>query len=114
MSVCCTESGPCAGIQDSFARAYQHRGYGLIKGYLKVKHDKRRRELYLNFDHKPHTLSPLYLEIMLKNSLIYGLCLNELSSLHGLSYATCSCLWAAELKVKVRLQLRAVMLTYDG
>ena len=71
-------------------------------------------KLDLRHDQKPPPLAKIYLEIRLKNSLIYGLCLNELSSPHGLSYATCSCLWAAELKVKVRLQLRAVMLTYDG
>ena len=37
--------------------------------------------LYLRFDYKPHTLSSIFLEIRLKNSLIYVLGKNEAAPL---------------------------------
>ena len=40
-------------------------------------------ERYLRLDHKHYTLSPIYLEIMLKNSLIYGLFQHELRTPHS-------------------------------
>ena len=39
--------------------------------------------IYLSFDRKPQTLSQSYLEIRIKNSLIYGLCQNELRPPNG-------------------------------
>ena len=36
-------------------------------------------KFYLRLDHNPHTLSQIYLEILLNDSLIYRLCLNELN-----------------------------------
>ena len=43
------------------------------------------RELDLSFDHKPHVLAQIYLEIMLKNSLIYRFAKMSLDLLSGLS-----------------------------
>ena len=63
-----------AKVGNCLAQADKHRVYGHKSSLAAGKPCAKMGERYLSFAQKPHALSQLYLELMLTNSLMYGLC----------------------------------------